>query len=235
MLAAFCTRLAFGLAAALPLLSAQVMHPRFYRTHLLTALGLLVVAAVAHLGEPGRLVPLAVAAVAALFASVAWTLDPPPLGRTLLAVVLIAGGYATYQTAPGSTWDAVAEPFTAAAFLGSAVTAMLVGHSYLISPGLSIDPLKRMLLAVFVTLAMRFALAGVELAQRWAFEWSWPTEVVLWLPVRWLVGLVLPAVFTGMAYLTARIRSTQSATGILYVVVVCGFIGELIALLLKST
>ena len=35
-----------------------------------------------------------------------------------------------------------------------------------------------------------------------------------------------------MAYAAARIRSTQSATGILYVVVVCGFLGELVSLLL---
>jgi hypothetical protein len=35
-----------------------------------------------------------------------------------------------------------------------------------------------------------------------------------------------------MAYASARIRSTQSATGILYVAVVCGFLGELLSVLL---
>jgi hypothetical protein len=57
-------------------------------------------------------------------------------------------------------------------------------------------------------------------------------EVGLWLPVRWLVGVVAPLGFGWMAYASAKIRSTQSATGILYVVVVCGFLGELLSLLL---
>ena len=55
---------------------------------------------------------------------------------------------------------------------------------------------------------------------------------MLLLPVRWLVGVGAPLVFGGMAYSAARIRSTQSATGILYVVVVCGFLGELLGLVL---
>jgi hypothetical protein len=57
-------------------------------------------------------------------------------------------------------------------------------------------------------------------------------DIALWLPVRWLVGIVAPLVFGGMALSAARIRSTQSATGILYVAVVCAFLGELLSLLL---
>jgi len=45
------------------------------------------------------------------------------------------------------------------------------------------------------------------------------------------VGLVAPLVLTWMAWQTARIRSTQSATGILYVVVIFCFLGELTGLL----
>jgi hypothetical protein len=59
-------------------------------------------------------------------------------------------------------------------------------------------------------------------------------DVALWLPVRWLVGLVAPGVLCWMAYQTARIRSTQSATGILYVVVIFCFLGELTAQLLRT-
>jgi hypothetical protein len=58
------------------------------------------------------------------------------------------------------------------------------------------------------------------------------TEVLLWLPVRWLVGIVGPLVFGWMAYSAAKIRSTQSATGILYVAVVCTILGELLSMLL---
>ena len=47
----------------------------------------------------------------------------------------------------------------------------------------------------------------------------------------WL-GFVAPLVLGWMAWQTARIRSTQSATGILYVVVIFCFLGELTSLLL---
>jgi hypothetical protein len=44
--------------------------------------------------------------------------------------------------------------------------------------------------------------------------------------------LLGPLVFGWLAYRTAKIRSTQSATGILYVVVILAFLGELTSLLL---
>jgi hypothetical protein len=56
----------------------------------------------------------------------------------------------------------------------------------------------------------------------------------LWLPLRWGLGFAAPLGLTWMAWQTARIRSTQSATGILYVVVVFCFLGELTALLLRD-
>ena len=49
---------------------------------------------------------------------------------------------------------------------------------------------------------------------------------------RWLVGLLVPAVFIYMADDCIRRRSTQSATGILYVTAVLIFIGEIVALYL---
>jgi hypothetical protein len=58
--------------------------------------------------------------------------------------------------------------------------------------------------------------------------------MALWLGVRWLVGLVGPLALAWMAWETARIRSTQSATGILYVVVILVLIGELTSQLLLA-
>src|SRR5262249_37027604 len=59
-------------------------------------------------------------------------------------------------------------------------------------------------------------------------------DAALWLPLRWGLGFVGPLVLGGMAWQTARMRSTQSATGILYVVVIFCFLGELTAELLGS-
>src|SRR5262245_33582513 len=44
MLAVFCLRLALGMLFALFFLSPSKMHPRFFRTHFVTVLGLFVVA-----------------------------------------------------------------------------------------------------------------------------------------------------------------------------------------------
>jgi hypothetical protein len=56
----------------------------------------------------------------------------------------------------------------------------------------------------------------------------------LWLGLRWMAGLVGPAILGWMAWNCARVRSTQSATGILYVVVIFVFIGELTDQLIQS-
>ena len=48
-------------------------------------------------------------------------------------------------------------------------------------------------------------------------------------------GFVAPLALDWMAWQTARIRSTQSATGILYVVVIFCFLGELTSQLLRET
>ena len=125
---------------------------------------------------------------------------------------------------------------TSAAVLGSALSAMLMGHSYLIAPSMSQTPLMRLLGGLAAATLLRMALAGVGL-------WSWTAghslanledETVLWLPLRWGLGFVAPLVLGWMAWQTARIRSTQSATGILYVVVILCFLGELTAELLRG-
>jgi hypothetical protein len=71
----------------------------------------------------------------------------------------------------------------------------------------------------------------------WAGDHSilnWEDETVLWLPVRWGLGFIGPLVLGWMARSAAKIRSTQSATGILYVVVIFCFLGELTSLLLTA-
>ena len=67
------------------------------------------------------------------------------------------------------------------------------------------------------------------LQNRWRIPKLWPVYGLL-IGTRWLVGLLVPAVFVYMAHDCIRRRSTQSATGILYVAGVLIFIGELIAL-----
>jgi hypothetical protein len=243
MLATFCVRLALGLILFLPLIWNCLPHARFVRTQFLTAMGLLIVAALSGWEEASgwmRAILVGGAAVSFVGALV-WTLDPAPAGRLLVIAAIGVMGATLFQLMPvdesASTIGHVARALnevTSAALLGSAMTAMLVGHSYLISPGLALTPLMRMLKALFVAISLRASVALIAFAfwisaQQGSFHFS---DVWLWLPVRWLVGIVGPIVFGWMAYSAAKIRSTQSATGILYVAVVCTILGELLSILL---
>lgn len=250
MVAVFCLRLALGLMACLLLLSAAQVPPRFFRVHFLTALGLTGVA-LAFSGEHDGtfVIALIIALLLLFFGSVVWHLEGAPQGRAaivlavawLLAtlVCLRFGGQLKLSSAEYMRLAGLlADDLASAAVLGSAMTAMLIGHSYLIAPGMSLTPLTRMLLALAGSLVVRAILAGIGL---WLRTDAMPepfaeTETMLWLAVRWLLGLVAPLVLGWMAWETARIRSTQSATGILYVVVIVCFLGELTSqLLLHNT
>jgi hypothetical protein len=274
MLAVFCLRLALGMLFSLAFLSPRLMHPRFFRTHFVTALGLCVVAALTGCdsrvyeavgsgsGEDGLAIVnmspemprdptpfLLINVVLTFVGSLVWIFERPTGGRLLQAAAIISIVLTLHQmdirhmVISGSYGERlVTIPWyvplvtesSSAALLGFAVTAMLVGHSYLIAPGLTIRPLMGQIAGLGVALLARMAVAGAAL-----WFWTGDDDItnlndinVLWLPVRWLVGFVGPLVFGWMAYRTAKIRSTQSATGILYVVVILTFLGELFGLLL---
>jgi hypothetical protein len=239
VVAAFCLRLAAGLLLMLPLLPAAVVPPRFYRVHFLTALALLGTAAIFFLDKADAIfwAIFAVAAILCVVGSIVWHLYEAPGGKAIALVTPIALlaclVYASYLQHP-ETPERIADDVASALVVGSATTAMLMGHSYLIAPAMTIAPLMRLLGAGGASVLLRIALAGVGL-------WGWTSlrsasnldmEDVFLLTVRWTLGLIAPLVLGWMAWETARIRSTQSATGILYVVVIVCFLGELMSMLL---
>jgi len=181
-----------------------------------------------------------VMALAAL-GSMVWMLDGAPGGRVLMLLTvplaLLALGQAGYCVRDeGEPWWLVADDLSAAAVLGSAITAMLIGHSYLIAPAMSLTPLYRLLGALAVSTVLRI---GIATAGLWLWTAARPVttldqEMILWLAVRWGIGFLGPLVLCWLAWETTRIRSTQSATGILYVVVILCFLGELTSQLLLS-
>jgi hypothetical protein len=248
MVTVFCLRLSVGLMASLLILPVSQIAPRFFRVHFLTALGLSGLAMVlSDLDSERAGVPFmwtTVAAMALLFiGSVVWHLEGAPLGRLVAILSTASIAFALAFLRMGAiTKDSdrfahillFADDLTSAAVLGLAMTAMLIGHSYLISPTMSLTPLLRMLAALGISLFIRMAMAGVGLWM-WTEQTASPlseTETVLWLGVRWVLGFFAPLILGWMAWETARIRSTQSATGILYVVVIVCFLGELTSQLL---
>ena len=243
MIAIFCLRLAFGLIAALLVLAPSQVPPRFFRVQYLTALGLLAVSGffLYDLATWPVWLLLGGAMTVAFTGSIIWHINNNPgqavilfLAVATLLGMLIVGGN-TIRGDRSNSWSVV-DDLTSAGVLGAATSAMLMGHSYLIAPAMSLNPLYRLLGLTGAMLLLRVSLAGLGL-----YWWTGrpaagtlEAEMLLWLGVRWIIGLVGPLVLGWMAWETARIRSTQSATGILYVVVILSFLGELTSQLLQE-
>ena len=127
-----------------------------------------------------------------------------------------------------------------AGLLGGFLMAMLLGHAYLTAGAeMTQTPFGRLVIMIACLLALR-AVASVlfgivPLLGEHVIEplrpWTMMTMVA-----RYLVGLIVPAVFVYMIYDCVQRRANQSATGILYVATVLVVIGEAAALsLVEST
>ncbi len=120
--------------------------------------------------------------------------------------------------------------------LGSVTVAWLLGHRYLTASEMTIDPLKRASQLLFVALGARWgfllimlsvgALASGAADSGPAFSTRLASS---WIPLsmRIGIGLVLPTVFAYMIWQCVRLRSTQSATGILFFMSIFVAVGEL--------
>jgi hypothetical protein len=108
------------------------------------------------------------------------------------------------------------------AALGGVWAAMILGHWYLVTPRLPEAPLIRfsrwlgLALAVEVGLFVAWLGFGAGPAGTPAFAGLvGPWALFVWL--RLLVGLVFPLIVSWAAVQTARSRSMESATGLLYI------------------
>ena len=156
----------------------------------------------------------------------------------------------------------VASFFAASLALGGVLTAMWLGHWYLVTPALSEKPLQfattLVLLGVLAQVVFTFSAVALP-AHSTTTAQQQPTPVITtptqtpgshgtpqvkppsnvptvtplsagaisW--VRILVSFVIPLILGGLAWKLIRDRSFQSATGMLYLVVVCTLAGEAMA------
>ncbi len=161
-------------------------------------------------------------------------------------------------------WLVVAGFFAAALALGGVMTAMWLGHWYLVTPAMTEKPLLLSTTLVLVGLALEvlfFLIGGAQVApaQAQVTTQSRPavtatatpstratptnsptvktanvptvtplsTEAIGW--IRLLVGFAIPLVLGSLSWKLVRDRSFQSATGMLYLIVVCTLAGEVMA------
>ncbi len=233
------------------MLAAAVSDPYQVTLHWLRLAGIIALAIaglsmfflIRHPGEAPT-VPLVgtIFSVAAILAQLAFV--QLAFRRTQQVLAWVAFFYAIYvgQTylRPGNwqqlnLWRGFLVPYASsvgiASMSGLALMDMLLGHAYLTASKMTIHPFRRLntILGGAILWRAIFAVGGVLLTNALApiyMLWGYQGLFIL---TRWLIGLVIPAVFVYMAHDCIRRRSTQSATGILYVAGVLIFIGEIVA------
>jgi hypothetical protein len=243
LLIQFVFRLAFGLAGAMALVPPRQVTSGYFRNNLYVLLGLNVLATLASLASPEAfmLAPPLAGAVACYVGGVLWLYEKPRAGRWalgLIALLALAGALLSPRPAGASTAAQLlfdADVVTGGLVLGTTMAAMLLGHWYLNSPTMALAPLRRLIWIMGAAIAVRAIVCGLGLTLELAAG-TWPSrQVLLFILLRWLSGIVGAAGLTVMAWKTLLIPNTQSATGILYVGVIATFIGELVSLLLSSS
>jgi protein NrfD len=162
------------------------------------------------------------------------------VGGGLLAVVLQALALAADRALPMQVLT-VASFLSSAALLGGACTAMILGHWYLILPSMQVSHLQSIVKVHIASMIVRVAVvaAAVFLAIVTPFPGQpgfgpsfqrYITSVAgIFFWQRVLFGLAGPALLSYLTWETAKIRSTQSATGILYVDFFTVVVGEVLA------
>jgi hypothetical protein len=109
------------------------------------------------------------------------------------------------------------------AALGGVWASMVLGHWYLVTPKLPEAPLVRFARWLTIVLAIQLVLsiawigigAGSSGTPGFGILTELPWAIFIWL--RLLVGLVFPLIVSWAAIQTARTRSMESATGLLYI------------------
>jgi hypothetical protein len=247
----FLSHLAIGIAFTLVFVSREA-GVKFFRFNAgMTAL--LIVAAFAFrppeasAGTAGR---IAFGALVAFEAAVVFywltigriltSIRPLVVGAGVVAgaVALFAQAIAVAAAGPIVDFITVLSFFSSALLLGSTCTAMILGHWYLILPSMQVSHLQSIVKIHMASMVVRVVVVGAAIFVAIA---SWEpglgpnfsryifsiAGIFFW--QRILFGLAGPAVLSYLTWETAKIRSTQSATGILYVDFFTVVVGEVLA------
>jgi protein NrfD len=152
----------------------------------------------------------------------------------LIAQAIVAASQSTVSTQAMT----IASFLSSAVLLGGACTAMILGHWYLVIPSLPVSHLQAIVKLHIVSMVIRVAVvvAAVFLAiATWepglgpSFRYYIFSVGGIFFWQRVLFGLAGPALLSYLTWETAKIRSTQSATGILYVDFFTVVVGEVLA------
>jgi hypothetical protein len=148
---------------------------------------------------------------------------PGVAGLVAVAAVLVLGGLTWGGGEALPTAMLTLQLTVLSLATGGVFAAMILGHWYLVTPKLPEAPLVRVSMALLAVVAVQVALfalwvgvgAGPGATGGPFAALVGPWALFVWL--RLLVGLVFPLVVSWAAVQTARTRSMESATGLLYI------------------
>lgn len=257
MVAAFALKLMTGVALMWLLMPRRHVTDGFFRIQMLVVLGLaaLIVLTVdaATLGvfdsesasvaespqisrAAGILRGLAVAvAVIAYAGHIFWKLGRRTPGAAaiygigLLSVCGIMVRAMSFASA-SPTWLIAGSDLASSAVLGATLTGMLLGHWYLTTPTMAIQPLVWFTGALAVAGALRLSSSIAAIMMT-----GWPEGAIrgLWMIMRLTGGAAVPIVAAVVVSRILKYRNTQSATGVLFAALIVVFMGEMAAALLE--
>lgn len=246
----FLAHLAIGIAFTLVFVSREA-GVKFFRFNYGTAALLMVAAFAFRPPEASADLAGTVAYVALIVFEAAIVLYWLTVGRVLASIrpFIVGAGVAAgvvalfAQAVAGDAVFAmkvmtILSFFSSACLLGGACTAMILGHWYLVIPSLQVEHLQSIVKVHMASMVVRVVVVGATIAvaivswapglgpnfSRYIFSIA---GIFFW--QRMLFGLAGPAVLSYLTWETAKIRSTQSATGILYVDFFTVVVGEVLA------
>lgn len=239
----FLLSLAFATHLFSPVVSTRLTGVGFYKLGASIVLASLVLALGVDYSMAPELGPIeygcyALLIVSTIFASVLhrdvkswpmWTLYAIQLITFLLLI------FYSFKFDPG--W--IMFFILSSTFLGISNFSMLLGHYYLVVPKLTEEPLIYCLylfwmifffrivfsLSVLFSAGLPYLEEGTQLGDGYMYNW-------LFLSMRYLWGYVAPFILSLFTYRLCRLRSIQSATGVLYIVEFFVIVGELISVYL---
>jgi hypothetical protein len=235
----FCLSLALGLGVFTPLADTKMTGVGLFK--LMTSVGLVsvLIGAGVHLSyapiTSPQTIGYGIAFIAMVFSYVLHR-DEKSMGMWLLFIVQQLSLLTVLYHFQNAHLFLILYALSSVLYMGVVTYSMLLGHWYLVTPRLSVAPLlkstyilwalaiiKIAVLLYNLNMDGRFFVEGSTFAGGYMFNW-----VMLTMRVGWGYGVVL--LMSYFSYRLIKMRSTQSATGVLYAMTFFVLVGELTAM-----
>ncbi len=156
----------------------------------------------------------------------------PPVLDLIAPVIGFIGLFACAQFAGGPYALAAARLVVGAAFLGSVSDAMLLGHWYLVQPGLRRDPIKELVKWTAITWPFEVLVFLIPTGMVQVFNGTIDDGYNGILAYVWLACALTTIVMVGLTWAALKERyysAVMAATGLLYLAILTAFGTDLLA------